>query len=108
MFATCLNPIASAIVLGALCICVPELVSILSGLLDVVMALEPEDVACVALAAAAASAAKFCMAFRPKEMQAQRQEYIKTFTQHCMFMRGPESLSTISLRHEKTKTIAAS
>ena len=57
--------------LGALCICVPELVSILSGLLDVVMALEPEDVACVALAAAAAaSAAKFCMAFRPKEMQA--------------------------------------
>jgi len=44
---------------------VPELVSMLRGLLDVVMALEPEDVAWVALAAAAASAAKFCMAFRP-------------------------------------------
>ena len=44
---------------------VPELVRTLSGLLDVVMALEPEGVACVALAAAA-RAARFCMAFSPE------------------------------------------
>lgn len=42
----------------------PELVSALRGLLDVVMALEPVGVACVALAAAA-KAARFCMALRP-------------------------------------------
>lgn len=42
----------------------PELVSALSGLLDVVMALEPEAEACVAVAAAA-KAAKFCIALRP-------------------------------------------
>lgn len=42
----------------------PELVSALSGLLDVVMALEPVGVACVAVAAAA-KAARFCMALRP-------------------------------------------
>lgn len=39
----------------------PELVSALSGLLDVVMALEHVGVACVALAAAA-KAARFCIA----------------------------------------------
>lgn len=43
----------------------PELVSALSGLLDVVMALEPDAVACVAVAAAA-KAAKFCIALRPE------------------------------------------
>lgn len=42
----------------------PELVSALSGLLDVVIALEPVTVACVAVAAAA-KAARFCMALRP-------------------------------------------
>lgn len=42
----------------------PELVSALSGLLDVVMALEPVGVACVTVAAAA-KAARFCMALRP-------------------------------------------
>lgn len=42
----------------------PELVSALSGLLDVVIALEPVAVACVAVAAAA-KAARFCMALRP-------------------------------------------
>lgn len=41
----------------------PELVSALNGLLDVVMALEPVGVACVAVAAA--KAARFCMALRP-------------------------------------------
>ena len=55
---------------GRICICkefvfhLPELVRALSGLLDVVMALEPVAVACVAVAAAA-KAARFCMAFRP-------------------------------------------
>lgn len=44
----------------------PELVSALSGLLDVVIALEPVAVAvaCVALAAAA-KAARFCIGLRP-------------------------------------------
>lgn len=42
----------------------PELVSALSGLLDVVMALEHVGVACVPVAAAA-KAARFCMALRP-------------------------------------------
>lgn len=43
----------------------PELVSALNGLLDVVMALEPVAVACVAVAAAA-NAARFCIALRPE------------------------------------------
>lgn len=52
----------------------PELVSALRGLLDVVMALEPVGVACVAVAAAA-KAAKFCMALRPeKQMHSQIQD----------------------------------
>lgn len=44
----------------------PELVSALSGLLDVVIALEPVAVAvaCVAVAAAA-KAARFCIGLRP-------------------------------------------
>lgn len=42
----------------------PELVNALSGLVDVVMALEPVGVACVAVAAAA-KAARFCIALRP-------------------------------------------
>lgn len=45
--------------------CLPELVSALNGLLDVVMALEPVAVACVAVAAAA-NAARFCIALRPE------------------------------------------
>lgn len=44
---------------------VPELVSTLRGLLEVVRALLPVGVACVALAAAA-RAARFCMAFSPE------------------------------------------
>lgn len=42
----------------------PEPVSALNGLLDVVMMLEVEVVPCVAVAAAA-KAARFCMEFRP-------------------------------------------
>ena len=59
----------------------PELVSALSGLLDVVMALEPVGVACVAVAAA--KAARFCIALRPDrhtDTQTHRQTHTHTHT----------------------------
>lgn len=51
----------------------PELVSALNGLLDVVMALDPVAVACVAVAAAA-NAARFCIALRP-EMETHNNQF---------------------------------
>lgn len=63
----------------------PELVSALRGLLDVVMALEPVGVACVAVAAAA-KAARFCMALRPdgQTVQVQDTSHLQSYIFQCV------------------------